>query len=318
MSDQRPTAHHQRMLRWYPAVWRARYGAELVALMEDTYGNDPVPARRRFGIVRAGLTERLVDMGFGPGDQGPAERLRGGALLVLCAWGFFVIGGSIFAKAAEGWSLATPTAALGLPGVGYDSVAVAAAVGAVVIAVAAALVLPAFRRFLSAGGWSEIRRSILRAVVVTSATILVGAGMSIWARHLDFSQRNGAYWPYGVLALVFGSFAVATIASWTLATLRTVRRLDLSASVLRHEGRLALLLAFVMTVIVAGTTVWWAAEATDAPRFLSGSTSGGPIGSPVPPNLLIAGVCMIAGVSLALRGALRVGGALRSSAHAAE
>ena len=48
-----------------------------------------------------------------------------------------------------------------------------------------------------------------------------------------------------------------------------------------------------MTVIVAGTAVWWAAEATDAPRFLSGSTSG-PIGSPVPPNLYSAVAQVIA------------------------
>jgi hypothetical protein len=312
MSDTRPTANLERLLRWYPAVWRARYGDELVAFMEDTYGNEPVPARSRFGLMRAGLTERLVEMGLGTGDQGPAERLRGGALLVLCAWGFFVIGGSIFAKAAEGWSLATPQGVPVLPGIGYDSVVVAAGIGALVIAVAAALALPAFRRFLGAGGWSEVRGSILRAVVVTTMTMLVGAGVSIWAHHLDFSQRNGAYWPYGMIALVFGAFVVATIAAWTVATLRTVRRLDLSASVLRLEGRLALVLTIAMIVIVGGTSIWWAAEARDAPRFLSGSTSG-PIGSLVPPNLIVAGVCMIAGVILALRGALRVGGALRSS-----
>jgi hypothetical protein len=317
VSDPRPTAHLERLLRWYPAVWRARYGDEMVALMEDTYGNEPVPARSRLGLVRAGLTERLVEMGLGSGDQGPADRLRGGALLVLCAWGFFVIGGSIFAKAAEGWMLVTPQSVPLLPGLGYGSVVVAAGIGALVIAVGAAVALPAFRGFLGAGGWSQVRRPILRAVVVTAMTVLVGAGVRIWAPHLDFSQRNGAYWPYSVIFLVFGAFVAATIAAWTVATLRTVRLLDLPAWVLRLEGRLALVLTVAMIVIAGGASVWWGAEATDAPRFLSGSTSG-PIGSLVPPNLVVAGVCMIAGVILALRGALRVGGALRSSSPASE
>ncbi|HXQ60772.1 MAG TPA: hypothetical protein VN796_00490 [Acidimicrobiales bacterium] len=316
MSDARPAANLERLLRWYPAVWRARYGAELVALMEDTYGNDPVPARSRFGIARAGMTERLVEMGLGTGNQGPAERLRGGALLVLCAWGFFVIGGSIFAKAAEGWALATSHADRALPGAGYDSVVVAAAVGAVVIAVAAVVTLPAFLRFLGAGGWSDVRRPVRVAVGVSAVTMLTVASMSLWAHHLDYSQRNGGSLPYEVLALVVGILAMVTIAAWTVATLRTVRLLDLSAPVLRLEGRLALLLALVMLVIVGGTSVWWAAEAADAPRFLSGSTSG-PVGSALPPNLLIAGAFMVAGVCVALRGALRVGGALRSRSSAA-
>ena len=26
------------VLRWYPVAWRRRYGAELIAMLDDTYG----------------------------------------------------------------------------------------------------------------------------------------------------------------------------------------------------------------------------------------------------------------------------------------
>jgi hypothetical protein len=48
-----------RILRWYPAAWRRRYGQELIAMLEDTYGNDNVPPRARIALFRSGLIERL-------------------------------------------------------------------------------------------------------------------------------------------------------------------------------------------------------------------------------------------------------------------
>jgi hypothetical protein len=48
-----------RVLRWYPAAWRRRYGEELVAMLDDTYGDDKPPRRARLSLVRSGLTQRI-------------------------------------------------------------------------------------------------------------------------------------------------------------------------------------------------------------------------------------------------------------------
>jgi hypothetical protein len=47
------------ILRWYPAAWRRRYGEELIAMLDDTHGNDNLPPRVRMSLFRSGLTQRI-------------------------------------------------------------------------------------------------------------------------------------------------------------------------------------------------------------------------------------------------------------------
>jgi hypothetical protein len=311
MSPPTATKRFDRLLRWYPATWRSRYGDQLLAFMEDSYGDGDVPARVRFDMARGALAEHGAEMGLVVGQRSTAGRLRGGALLVLCAWAFFVIGGSVFAKASEGWAVARPTFTHGLARAGFESVLWAGVAGALVIILAAATALPCFVRYLGADGWSEIRRPILGAVVITIVTTAAGSAVVLWAHHLVFAQRNGGYWPYSMAFLILAALVVATVAGWTVAALRTVAHLELPSSVLYAEGGFALILTVLMTVILTGTVAWSAMVATDAPRFLSGAMTGPP-GSPLTPNLLTAGAFMAAGLGLAFRGAGRVTGALRT------
>jgi hypothetical protein len=44
----------ERLIRWYPPTWRARYGVEFVALLEDTHGMGDVPWRERLAIAKSG------------------------------------------------------------------------------------------------------------------------------------------------------------------------------------------------------------------------------------------------------------------------
>ena len=71
-----------RLLRCYPPAWRQRYGDELTALMEDTYGGGGFTIRHRVSIVRAGLTGRARAAKLVGGD-GPEERVRLGSALIL-------------------------------------------------------------------------------------------------------------------------------------------------------------------------------------------------------------------------------------------
>jgi hypothetical protein len=50
------------VLRWYPSAWRRRYGEELIALLEDMYGDTPLPLRCRISLFRSGTIERVHEM----------------------------------------------------------------------------------------------------------------------------------------------------------------------------------------------------------------------------------------------------------------
>jgi hypothetical protein len=49
----------KRVLRWYPAAWRRRYGEELIAMLDDTHGNGKPPLRARMSLLRSGLMQRI-------------------------------------------------------------------------------------------------------------------------------------------------------------------------------------------------------------------------------------------------------------------
>jgi hypothetical protein len=49
----------RRVLRWYPAAWRRRYGEELIAMLDDTHGDDELPRAARMSLIRSGLIERV-------------------------------------------------------------------------------------------------------------------------------------------------------------------------------------------------------------------------------------------------------------------
>jgi hypothetical protein len=49
----------RRALRWYPAAWRLRYGEELVALLQETYGDGPLSLRVQMSLVFSGMRERI-------------------------------------------------------------------------------------------------------------------------------------------------------------------------------------------------------------------------------------------------------------------
>jgi hypothetical protein len=52
----------RRVLRWYPRAWRRRYGDELLALLEDMYGDEPLSVRCRISLCRSGTIERMREM----------------------------------------------------------------------------------------------------------------------------------------------------------------------------------------------------------------------------------------------------------------
>jgi hypothetical protein len=289
----------QRLLRWYPPSWRQRYGPELTALIEDSYGPGGLPRRVRLATVRAGLVERVRSSGLGSPTEGerPEARSCNGSLLMLCAWAFFVVGGAMMAKFNENWEVGIPRPDRWLPTAGYDLVEGAAALGALVVVVAGLLVVPTFLRALTQQGWPLIRRQVRAVTVIGGTTVLCCAPLIAWAQHLSSRQRNGGLDIYTAAFLGVGVLLVATVGAVTGAVVSVTRTLELPRPTLRWLGRLALLMAGIMVAVLSGLTLWWAALAADAPSTLGGA---------VPIDLVLAGVLMLIGSAVATAGARRI------------
>ena len=71
-----PTRRAERLLKLYPQIWRERYGAEFVDLMEQSIADRPHDAKRTTNIIFKSLKVRLSDLGFaGPNlDNANASR----------------------------------------------------------------------------------------------------------------------------------------------------------------------------------------------------------------------------------------------------
>jgi hypothetical protein len=299
------------LLRWYPPGWRERYGDEFDALMEDTLGDRPPTPRLRLAIALAGVRERGRETGFVGDSIPPADRARAGSLLVLCAWAAFVAAGSSFAKLSEGFGLAQPTRTGSLSSGAYRAVMVVAVVACLVVVAGVAIAVPSFLRFLRAGGWSHIRKHVVRALAATVVGISALASLVALAHTLTPAQRAGqlvthpAVGYYQVAFIATMLLVAVALALWTVAAVVTVRRLDLEGKVLSAEALLAAAVTAAMVVMTMATAVWWGSIASSTPWFLQG-TPAGSAGSPFSGQLVGTMVLMLVASILAGYGVSRV------------
>ena len=170
-----------RLLRWYPRAWRARYGAEFAELLSAEFTERPCSARLAVNVIASGLLARFADAGL---TRHPLDRIaaaRAGLATLACCGAVFVLGGvAMWSQVAVGVQWARPrqhgvTQAL-------DLMSLALLVFAVIAALAISGVA---RATLAAVGRGEGRGLIAPAVL-----ILAGAGVLFFgARHF----QNG--WP---------------------------------------------------------------------------------------------------------------------------
>lgn len=276
------------LLRCYPSAWRARYGEELEALIVESSGGGPVGWRVQLDVGLAGGRERL--RGVWP-DNGaaPNEQVRGGALLVLCAWALFVVAGAGVQKASEHWQDVTPAASRALPATAFDLMVLMAAGASVLVAVGIVATLPTLAAFVRGGGWPAIRRRVLVTALLTGAAITATVALVVWAHGLTARQRAGHDTAYEVAFVAWALLVIIGLAAWTAAAVTTARRLRLSAVTLALQARLSCAVTVAMGVMTAATLVWWAALAHAAPWSLAGRPPG-EVASPVVLQLVVCAV----------------------------
>jgi hypothetical protein len=292
------------LLRWYPPRWRERYGEELMALMEDDLGGQRPTRKFKLSVMWGGLRERGHQIGL-VGEQAAPEQARAGSLLILCAWSAFVLAGASFSKTAEHFARAVPIASRALPQGAFNAVAGLGVVGVVLVAFGAIVALPAFVRFLRAGGWSVIRGHVLRAAALTVVTVTAVIPLSAWAHGLNEPQRNGGDAMYSAGFVLWALLVAGALAGWTAAGVAAARRIELGIRVIRIEAVLAVAVACILVAITAATAVWWGAMAKDAPWFL-GNTQHGTTSSPYSLQLSLTMALMLAAALFAGYGVLRI------------
>jgi hypothetical protein len=277
-----PAKRAQRLLRCYPRLWRNRYGEEFAQLLVDDITERPRSLSRTADIVRNGLLARLAGAGL-TGDTLDARRqLRAGlAALGIALSAFLAVGVSIWSQLAIDWQWSAPDA----PATRTAMVVMWGAVVAfmVLAALAAVPLVAALVRSFASG---QARGLVLPAATVAVGLVVLIAGSvhfghgwpgtgghpwdgrdivpdpvarTAWAATLWVTS----YWAHpGAL----GSFPMAEIAWMVLSPIallavligvaRILRRLQLSARVLRYESWVGMAAVLAMAGFLAGTVTW--------------------------------------------------------------
>jgi hypothetical protein len=304
-------------LAWYPRAWRARYGEELVAFLEDTYEGRRVPFSSSISMARAGLSERVRSAGLAGDSLDPATSVTRAALLILCSWSAFVISGSVFAKYVEHWDAVTAPSARNLPTFAYDTVQVGAILGASVLALALLIAAPSLLRSRREQGWPVLVRSLRLASFSGLSALSITIALVVWAHALPLSAHSSGPWSYRVVFALWAILVAFFLVTLTTAGVRVANRLAFGARALRALGVLAIIMTLALGVIFAGVLIWWVAIAQHAPWFFSGAAVGSRA-TPVPAVMVVVGVVMLVAFGAGLWGALRIisrgRGVLRASA----
>jgi len=295
-----------RLLRWYPAAWRDRYGEEMLALIDDEVGGGGPGLGLRLSLVRHGLAERARTAGLrGPSTSRDTD-LRRGALLVLVAWSAFMVAGAGYSKASEHFNAAVPAGVHPLPQVAYDVVLAFGVLGGLLVLAGAAIAVPGFVRALQEGAWPVFRPHVVRAIALSATTVALTLPLALWAHQLSEQQRNGGSAVYSAAFLGWAALGVISLAMWTAAAVAVGRRVELSPRALQAETRLALALVAAMVVVTVASAVWWAGMAAYAPSFLTGAQHATAAAALFNLPLVVAMGIMFAGLALSSVGVRRI------------
>ena len=291
--------------RCYPASWRERYGEELVALLEDSFGDEALSVRTLLDLVRGGLRQRgraaALTLGVARGAT-PQDRARAGTLGVGVAWALTMVAGLVFAKSSEHWGALTQPSRRVVPAAAVITMQGAAVLGALACALSLIVSRRALMRLAARSGWSTVVRLVRPAVVALLVLVVATGALVRWAHRLSAAQRNGASAGYAHAFLAWGVLGVACVLITVVAAARLAARLEYSRHELRQLAAVDLLATTALGVVVASTVLWWVSLAGRASRFFTSSvaTTGG---ASVP--MVVVLLTMTCALALALWGTRR-------------
>ena len=286
-----------RLVRLYPAAWRARYGDEFAELLAD----DLVERPRSFALVadvaRCAIGVRLGRAGLGTTGfdalEGDSDRAQTALATLLCATTtFLAFAVAMWAQLGIGWQWSEPSATGTTAAVVVMSSAMvvfAAMAPAAAVPVAWAVGRDLTRRRRSEWLWPF-------ALSVAAATLLVvgarhfgngwpGTGGHRWAHQglvpggvyafaWAATMSVTSYWAHPGALSTFPTGELAWMAVSPLALVclvlgaaQTLRRVELSPRALAFERRIGVAACFAM-VLFMGAALAWIADGGPGPRLL--------------------------------------------------
>jgi hypothetical protein len=281
------------LVRCYPPAWRARYGDEFVQLLVDEMSERPRSPARTADVVRSGLIVRLESAGLTGDALDPQQQARAGlGALGVAASAFLAAGVAIWAQLTIGWQWSAPAAPATRTGMLVMS---GAMLGLALLAILGAVPLRWTICRELAGGRGRALVLPLLAAGLGGVTLIAGsihfghgwpgtgghpwAGRDIvpgdvarfcWAATLWITS----YWAHpGALASFpaseIGWMVVSPVAlgAILIGAAKTLRRLQISARVLRYESWLGLAAGAAMAAFLAGAGSW-IVSGSPAPRGL--------------------------------------------------
>jgi hypothetical protein len=283
----------QRLLRWYPAGWRARYGEEFTELLIAELAERPRNWPRTVDVARTGLLARLGAAGLTAHPPDPPTAARAGLATLACACAVFLtFAAAMWAQLTIGWQWAPPAT----PATRTAMIVMSGAM--LLLAVLAALAaIPA--------GWAALRASRNgRGRALRGPALLTAAGTAVLAaggRHFGngWPGTGGHWWPHqglvpgGVAAFGWASTlsvtsywahpaALATFppaeVAWMVVSpaaicclvtgmVRLVRRIELSPRAIRFETWVGSTAGLTMAAFLTGA-LCWVTEGGSGPREL--------------------------------------------------
>jgi len=275
-----------RLLRWYPAAWRARYGEEFTELLIADISERPRSAARTRDVVRGAIVARLAEAGLaGPPVRATAAAPDAGGLQIRaslvslgCAAAVFGgFGAALWSQLTIGWqwsASASTTATV--------ATVVTSATMLAFLALAVVAALPVLCAIAVTIARQRRKRHVVPASVLIAATTvlfaggrhfgngwpgtgghrgLVPAGLAAfeWATSLSVN----AYWvhPRALAAfpgpeLAWMAVSPLALACAVIAAATLVRRTELPPRLLAFEARLATAACAAMAVFLAGCSCW--------------------------------------------------------------
>lgn len=249
-----------RLLRWYPRMWRERYGEELLALIQDTLDEGRPTWRLRLSVIWGGLRER------------GHEAERAGRAAVSHApvnWLTALVAGLILANLPQQLKTSPPAAQAGQAAIALDALFAVAVFTCVVVLAGGLAALPAAVRFLQAGGWPKIRCRVAWAAAATGSAVGGLTALFLTLRSQPLAHLNVSL-PY-FLGLIATTLAlVVTIGLWASAVAATARHLKLTPRVRAAELVLGPVTSIALGIAVSANTIWWSATQASVPWLVVG------------------------------------------------
>jgi hypothetical protein len=254
------------LLALYPEAWRARYGEEMRALLED----DPPSPRGLLSLVHGALAAHLRPRAGARAQD--STRMRLSLCAVFCCWIALSVAGAAFAKETEEAPFAALASRHGVLAAAHDAILAGALLGAVAIALGGLPLLWGAMRELARRRDARLAGALaLPLLALGLFAALVAVLVAIAPAHLE--TRAQAFRLALLLPLWTGGLACALACA--LAPRLVLRRVASSRRALRRASALSVVVLAAMLLVSAGLVVYDAALARLSPALAA--QSGGPI-----------------------------------------